>query len=50
MAAAVVRTLASTLGKNLREVRVHLCQTSAASKGARWVSTFRPDEAQAAIL
>ncbi|KAG8008357.1 NADH dehydrogenase [ubiquinone] 1 alpha subcomplex subunit 2 [Nibea albiflora] len=35
MAAAVVRTLGSSLGKNLREIRVHLCQTSAASKGAR---------------
>ncbi|XP_029375609.1 NADH dehydrogenase [ubiquinone] 1 alpha subcomplex subunit 2 [Echeneis naucrates] len=35
MAAAAVRTLGSTLGKNLREIRVHLCQTSAASKGAR---------------
>ncbi|TKS83448.1 NADH dehydrogenase [ubiquinone] 1 alpha subcomplex subunit 2 [Collichthys lucidus] len=35
MAAAVVRTLGSSLGKNLREIRVHLCQTSAASMGAR---------------
>ncbi|CAI5642364.1 unnamed protein product [Oreochromis niloticus] len=35
MAAAVVRSLGSTLGKNLREIRLHLCQTSAASKGAR---------------
>ncbi|XP_018517459.1 NADH dehydrogenase [ubiquinone] 1 alpha subcomplex subunit 2 [Lates calcarifer] len=35
MAAAVVRSLGSSLGKNLREIRVHLCQTSAASKGAR---------------
>uniref|UniRef100_A0A3Q3Q7P2 NADH dehydrogenase [ubiquinone] 1 alpha subcomplex subunit 2 n=1 Tax=Monopterus albus TaxID=43700 RepID=A0A3Q3Q7P2_MONAL len=35
MAAAVVRSLGSTLGKNLREIRVHLCQTSAASKGTR---------------
>ncbi|CAF92313.1 unnamed protein product [Tetraodon nigroviridis] len=35
MAAAVVRSLGSTLGKNLREIRIHLCQTSAASKGAR---------------
>ncbi|XP_039883047.1 NADH dehydrogenase [ubiquinone] 1 alpha subcomplex subunit 2 [Simochromis diagramma] len=35
MAAAVVRNLGSTLGKNLREIRLHLCQTSAASKGAR---------------
>ncbi|XP_031174986.1 NADH dehydrogenase [ubiquinone] 1 alpha subcomplex subunit 2-like [Sander lucioperca] len=34
-AAAAVRSLGSTLGKNLREIRVHLCQTSAASKGAR---------------
>ncbi|XP_003970896.1 NADH dehydrogenase [ubiquinone] 1 alpha subcomplex subunit 2 [Takifugu rubripes] len=35
MAATVVRTLGSTLGKNMREVRIHLCQNSAASKGAR---------------
>uniref|UniRef100_A0A3Q0T1U8 NADH dehydrogenase [ubiquinone] 1 alpha subcomplex subunit 2 n=1 Tax=Amphilophus citrinellus TaxID=61819 RepID=A0A3Q0T1U8_AMPCI len=35
MAAAAVRSLGSTLGKNLREIRLHLCQTSAASKGAR---------------
>ncbi|XP_022625143.1 NADH dehydrogenase [ubiquinone] 1 alpha subcomplex subunit 2 [Seriola dumerili] len=35
MAAAAVRSLGSTLAKNLREIRVHLCQTSAASKGAR---------------
>ncbi|KAM9847304.1 NADH dehydrogenase [ubiquinone] 1 alpha subcomplex subunit 2 [Aulostomus maculatus] len=35
MAAAAVRSLGSTLGKNLREIRVHLCQTSAASKGVR---------------
>ncbi|KAF1378021.1 hypothetical protein PFLUV_G00185270 [Perca fluviatilis] len=34
-AVAAVRSLGSTLGKNLREIRVHLCQTSAASKGAR---------------
>ncbi len=36
MAAAAVRTLGSSLSKNLREIRVHLCQSSAASKGARW--------------
>ncbi|XP_017260292.1 NADH dehydrogenase [ubiquinone] 1 alpha subcomplex subunit 2 [Kryptolebias marmoratus] len=35
MAAAAVRTLGSSLGKNLREIRLHLCQTSAASKGPR---------------
>ncbi|TWW75257.1 NADH dehydrogenase [ubiquinone] 1 alpha subcomplex subunit 2 [Takifugu flavidus] len=35
MAATVVRTLGSTLGKNMREIRIHLCQSSAASKGAR---------------
>ncbi|XP_056269966.1 A disintegrin and metalloproteinase with thrombospondin motifs 2-like isoform X2 [Pseudoliparis swirei] len=35
MAAAAVRSLGSGLGKHLREVRVHLCQNSAASKGAR---------------
>ncbi|XP_038565331.1 NADH dehydrogenase [ubiquinone] 1 alpha subcomplex subunit 2 [Micropterus salmoides] len=33
--AAAVRTIGSSLGKNLREIRVHLCQTSGASKGAR---------------
>ncbi|XP_029924369.1 NADH dehydrogenase [ubiquinone] 1 alpha subcomplex subunit 2 [Myripristis murdjan] len=35
MAAAVVRSLSSNLGKNLRELRVHLCQRSAASQGTR---------------
>ncbi|XP_029028843.1 NADH dehydrogenase [ubiquinone] 1 alpha subcomplex subunit 2 [Betta splendens] len=35
MAAALVKSLSSSLGKNLRELRVHLCQTSAASMGAR---------------
>ncbi|XP_029956918.1 NADH dehydrogenase [ubiquinone] 1 alpha subcomplex subunit 2 [Salarias fasciatus] len=35
MAAAVVRTLGSSLGKNLRELRIHLCQTSVASSGTR---------------
>ncbi|AWO99729.1 putative NADH dehydrogenase [Scophthalmus maximus] len=35
MAATVVRSLGSSLGKNLREIRVHLCQTSAASTGVR---------------
>ncbi|XP_070773942.1 NADH dehydrogenase [ubiquinone] 1 alpha subcomplex subunit 2 [Enoplosus armatus] len=35
MAAAAVRSIGSSLGKNLREIRVHLCQSSAASKGAR---------------
>ncbi|XP_069030952.1 NADH dehydrogenase [ubiquinone] 1 alpha subcomplex subunit 2 [Embiotoca jacksoni] len=35
MAAAAVRSLGSGLAKNLREIRLHLCQTSAASKGAR---------------
>ncbi|XP_061902527.1 NADH dehydrogenase [ubiquinone] 1 alpha subcomplex subunit 2 [Entelurus aequoreus] len=35
MAAAVVRSVGSSLGKNLRELRIHLCQTSAASKGTR---------------
>uniref|UniRef100_A0A1A7W9F3 NADH dehydrogenase [ubiquinone] 1 alpha subcomplex subunit 2 n=1 Tax=Iconisemion striatum TaxID=60296 RepID=A0A1A7W9F3_9TELE len=35
MAASAVRTLGSSLGKNLREIRLHLCQTSAASKGVR---------------
>ncbi|XP_008331574.2 NADH dehydrogenase [ubiquinone] 1 alpha subcomplex subunit 2 [Cynoglossus semilaevis] len=35
MAATVVRSLGSSLSKSLREVRVHLCQTSAGSRGAR---------------
>ncbi|XP_028840665.1 NADH dehydrogenase [ubiquinone] 1 alpha subcomplex subunit 2 [Denticeps clupeoides] len=35
MAAAVVRGIGSNLAKNLRELRLHLCQTSASSKGAR---------------
>ncbi|XP_042354661.1 NADH dehydrogenase [ubiquinone] 1 alpha subcomplex subunit 2 [Plectropomus leopardus] len=35
MAAAAVRSIGSSLGKNLREIRVHLCQSSAASQGAR---------------
>ncbi|XP_051902383.1 NADH dehydrogenase [ubiquinone] 1 alpha subcomplex subunit 2 [Hippocampus zosterae] len=35
MAAAVVRGLGSALAKNLREIRIHVCQTSAASKGTR---------------
>merc|ERR1711980_11748 len=35
MAAAVVRSLGSNLAKNLREIRIHVCQKSAASQGAR---------------
>ncbi|XP_055035796.2 NADH dehydrogenase [ubiquinone] 1 alpha subcomplex subunit 2 [Misgurnus anguillicaudatus] len=35
MAAAVVRGIGSNLSKNLREIRLHICQTSAASQGAR---------------
>ncbi|XP_023680714.1 NADH dehydrogenase [ubiquinone] 1 alpha subcomplex subunit 2 [Paramormyrops kingsleyae] len=35
MAAAVVRAIGSNLGRNLREVRLHFCQTSPASQGAR---------------
>ncbi|MBN3297375.1 NDUA2 dehydrogenase, partial [Amia calva] len=35
MAAAAVRSVGSNLAKNLREVRLHLCQTSAASQGVR---------------
>ncbi|CAL8401379.1 unnamed protein product [Boreogadus saida] len=35
MAAAAVRALGSNLSRNLREVRLHLCQTSPASQGAR---------------
>ncbi|XP_033834532.1 NADH dehydrogenase [ubiquinone] 1 alpha subcomplex subunit 2 [Periophthalmus magnuspinnatus] len=35
MAASVVRTLGSSLAKNLREVRLHLSQSCAGSQGAR---------------
>ncbi|CAL8268624.1 unnamed protein product [Merluccius merluccius] len=35
MAAATVRALGSSLSRNLREIRLHVCQTSAASQGAR---------------
>ncbi|XP_041864862.1 NADH dehydrogenase [ubiquinone] 1 alpha subcomplex subunit 2 [Melanotaenia boesemani] len=35
MATTAVRNLSSILTKNLREIRLHLCQTSVASKGAR---------------
>ncbi|KAI5612722.1 NADH dehydrogenase [ubiquinone] 1 alpha subcomplex subunit 2 [Silurus asotus] len=35
MAAAAVRNLGSSLSKNLREIRLHLCQTSAGSQGVR---------------
>ncbi|PWA24622.1 NADH dehydrogenase [ubiquinone] 1 alpha subcomplex subunit 2 [Gambusia affinis] len=35
MAAAGARSLTSNLAKNLREIRLHLCQSSAASQGAR---------------
>ncbi|CAL1572511.1 unnamed protein product [Knipowitschia caucasica] len=35
MAASVVRTLGSSLGRNLREVRLHLSQSCAGSQGAR---------------
>ncbi|XP_059207997.1 NADH dehydrogenase [ubiquinone] 1 alpha subcomplex subunit 2 [Centropristis striata] len=32
---AAVRTFSSSLGRNLREIRILLCQSSAASQGAR---------------
>eukprot|EP00076_Gallus_gallus_P026191 XP_015149008.1 NADH dehydrogenase [ubiquinone] 1 alpha subcomplex subunit 2 isoform X1 [Gallus gallus] len=35
MAAAVVRGIGGGLGRSLRELRVHLCQRSAGSRGAR---------------
>ncbi|CAM4672265.1 hypothetical protein PO909_008606 [Leuciscus waleckii] len=35
MAAAVVRGIGSSLSKNLREIRLQLCQRSAASQGTR---------------
>ncbi|XP_051536630.1 NADH dehydrogenase [ubiquinone] 1 alpha subcomplex subunit 2-like isoform X1 [Myxocyprinus asiaticus] len=34
-AAAVLRGIGVNLSKNLREIRLHLCQTSAASQGTR---------------
>ncbi|XP_068133912.1 NADH dehydrogenase [ubiquinone] 1 alpha subcomplex subunit 2 [Hyperolius riggenbachi] len=35
MAAATVRSIGSKLGKNLREIRIHLCQRSPGSQGVR---------------
>lgn len=35
MAATIVRNIGSKLGKNLREVRIHLCQRSPESQGVR---------------
>ncbi|XP_039629798.1 NADH dehydrogenase [ubiquinone] 1 alpha subcomplex subunit 2 [Polypterus senegalus] len=35
MAAAVVRSLGTNLGRNVKEIRLHLCQKSAASQGVR---------------
>lgn len=35
MAASAVRAIGSNLSKNLREIRLHFCQTSAGSQGAR---------------
>ncbi|KAE8614096.1 hypothetical protein XENTR_v10007981 [Xenopus tropicalis] len=35
MAAAVVRSVGSKLSRNVREIRIHLCQSSAASQGVR---------------
>ncbi|XP_027697195.1 NADH dehydrogenase [ubiquinone] 1 alpha subcomplex subunit 2 [Vombatus ursinus] len=35
MAAAAARGVAFKVGKNLREVRIHLCQRSASSQGVR---------------
>ncbi|KAM4677566.1 NADH dehydrogenase [ubiquinone] 1 alpha subcomplex subunit 2 [Discoglossus pictus] len=35
MAAAVVRSVGSKLSKNLKEIRIHLCQKSAGSQGVR---------------
>ncbi|TRY60051.1 hypothetical protein DNTS_010093 [Danionella cerebrum] len=34
-AAAVVRGIGANLSKNLREIRLHICQVSPASQGAR---------------
>ncbi|KAM4749559.1 NADH dehydrogenase [ubiquinone] 1 alpha subcomplex subunit 2 [Rhinophrynus dorsalis] len=35
MAAAVVRSIGSKLSRNVKEVRIHLCQKSATSQGVR---------------
>ncbi|XP_060630146.2 NADH dehydrogenase [ubiquinone] 1 alpha subcomplex subunit 2 [Anolis sagrei] len=35
MAAASVRVIGNTLGRNLKEIRIHLCQRSPGSQGAR---------------
>ncbi|OCT88368.1 NADH dehydrogenase [ubiquinone] 1 alpha subcomplex subunit 2 [Xenopus laevis] len=35
MAAAVVRSVGSKLSRNLREIRIHLCQKSTGSQGVR---------------
>uniref|UniRef100_A0A8C8ARP6 NADH dehydrogenase [ubiquinone] 1 alpha subcomplex subunit 2 n=1 Tax=Otus sunia TaxID=257818 RepID=A0A8C8ARP6_9STRI len=35
MAAAAVRAVGAGLGRGLRELRIHLCQRSAGSRGAR---------------
>ncbi|XP_063154725.1 NADH dehydrogenase [ubiquinone] 1 alpha subcomplex subunit 2 [Candoia aspera] len=34
-ASSVVRAIGSNLAQNLKEIRIHLCQHSAASQGAR---------------
>ncbi|XP_075712396.1 NADH dehydrogenase [ubiquinone] 1 alpha subcomplex subunit 2 [Rhinoderma darwinii] len=35
MAATIVRNIGSKLSKNVREIRIHLCQKSAGSQGVR---------------
>ncbi|KAG8439103.1 hypothetical protein GDO86_005350 [Hymenochirus boettgeri] len=35
MAASVVRNIGSKLSRNLREIRIHLCQNSPGSQGVR---------------
>ncbi|XP_075066002.1 NADH dehydrogenase [ubiquinone] 1 alpha subcomplex subunit 2 [Mixophyes fleayi] len=35
MAAAVVRNIGAKLSRNVREIRIHLCQRSAGSQGVR---------------
>ncbi|XP_029439168.1 NADH dehydrogenase [ubiquinone] 1 alpha subcomplex subunit 2 [Rhinatrema bivittatum] len=35
MAAATVKSIGATLGRHLKEVRLHLCQSSAGSQGVR---------------
>lgn len=35
MAATIVRNIGSQLGRNLKEIRIHVCQRSPGSQGVR---------------